>query len=68
MARPIKKRTAKSYTRDAEHLNRLRMAIRLDPSVDADTMVVAFRQIEALIETLSTLALSAEAVEDDPAA
>lgn len=55
MARPIKKRTAKSYQRDVEVLGRLRTAIQIDGDVDFALQSKALENIDALIATLAAI-------------
>ena len=48
MARPVKSRDIKSYKRDIEQLNRLRMAIMMDDSIDS----AKAKQVESAIDQL----------------
>ena len=55
MARPVKVRTAKSYTRDIETLGRLRTAILMDKSVDAVLAGDAIAKLDQLVKALIPL-------------
>lgn len=52
MARPTKRRTAQSYARDIEAINRLRTAILLDRDADPRVSALAVEQIDTLTRTL----------------
>lgn len=56
MARPVKSRTVKAYGRDIEHLNRLRMAIMMDASIDSTKAHEVQAAIDKLIADLIQLA------------
>ena len=60
MARPVKTRTPRTYERDIEHLNRLRMALLMDRSLDSArvnrTKAVIDKLITELIELKNSLA------------
>jgi len=55
MARPVKKRTGRSYARDVETLVRLRAAIQLDTTIGEGDTSKAAAQIDGLIETIGRL-------------
>lgn len=65
MPRPIKKRTAKSYLRDVEALNRLRMAIRIDPGLDVEQADRAIVHIDRLVGSLLILIEEREKTEEE---
>lgn len=55
MPRPVGVRTAVSYKRDVESLNRLRVAIKIDKRVNQVITNKAVQEIDMLIETLIQL-------------
>jgi hypothetical protein len=58
MARPVKTRDVRTYTRDIEHINRLRMAIIMDGSIDSERAKTISDKIDSL--TADLIALSKE--------
>jgi hypothetical protein len=58
MARPVKTRDVRTYTRDIEHINRLRMAIIMDGSIDSERAKEISDKIDSL--TADLIALSKE--------
>jgi hypothetical protein len=58
MARPVKTRDVRTYTRDIEHINRLRMAIIMDNSIDSARAKEISDKIDSL--TADLIALSKE--------
>jgi len=58
MARPVKTRDVRTYTRDIEHINRLRMAIIMDGSIDSERAKAISDKIDSL--TADLIALSKE--------
>jgi hypothetical protein len=56
MARPIQKRTSKSYQRDIEALTRLRTAIKLDRHLDPTLVNTAITDIDKLVDSVWKLA------------
>lgn len=55
MARPIKRRYARSYTRDVEYLSRLRITIQLDKALDREVARKAMLAIDGLTDALAEL-------------
>jgi len=58
MARPILKRTLKTYERDIASLRRLRVAIALDASLDKGRAAFAIREIDKCIQSIQLLTIS----------
>jgi hypothetical protein len=58
MARPVKTRDVRTYARDIEHINRLRMAIMMDSSIDSARAKEISDKIDSL--TADLIALSKE--------
>jgi len=52
MARPVKIRDVRTYTRDIEHINRLRMAIMMDSSIDSELAKQMCDKIDSLTADL----------------
>jgi hypothetical protein len=48
MARPVKSRNVKAYSRDIEQLNRLRVAIMMDTSIDSGKA----KELQAILDSL----------------
>jgi hypothetical protein len=55
MARPVKTRDVRTYTRDIEQFNRVRMAIMMDNSVDSARAKEITDKIDAVIVDLIEL-------------
>ena len=55
MARPVKKRTGRSYARDVETLVRLQSAIQLDDTIEEGVKDDLTGQISAIVKSLSKL-------------
>ena len=60
MARPVEKRTVRTYRRDVEHLSRLRTAIRMDTDLGKKLATKAVTEIDTLTDTLLAIIKESE--------
>lgn len=65
MPRPLKRRKTQTYTRDIEHLSRLRMSIQLDKGIDRELAKKAIAAIDACTEALAEIIPPDALVDDD---